>query len=107
MSKFQGFFKEGATRHCQVSLPLAHKSLHAFSSFSSPEFKRALRNLGARYPEAYDDFVKLLQPSETKVSRVRVRSRDLADEAEVDEAIVATTVQVQESAAEPQVYFCY
>ena len=38
-----------------------------------PEFKNALRNLGAKHPNAYQDFVHDLQPdSDRRVSRVTV-----------------------------------
>ena len=44
---------------------------------SAAEFKRALRALGARHPEAYDDFVKLLQPSDKKPTRAYVTKRNV------------------------------
>ena len=50
-------------------------------TYFASEFKLALRNLGARHPEAYDDFVKLLQPAEAKASRIRVTKRHVTGSA--------------------------
>ena len=62
-------------------------------TYFASEFKLALRNLGARHPEAYDDFVKLLQPAEAKASRIRVTKRHVtgsaaaADESETGDGV--------------------
>jgi len=38
----------------------------------TPEFKNALRHLGAKHPQAYEEFVHNIQPSDVRVSRVKV-----------------------------------
>ena len=40
------------------------------------EFKNALKQLGAKHPQAYEDFVHNIQPSDVRVSRVRVQNAD-------------------------------
>ena len=60
-----------------------------WKSIFTAEFKNALKSLGARYPQAYDEFVRQLQPTERQVSHVRVQQAAAsATMATTDESIV-------------------